>query len=138
MNPCPRMRRALSNEQGAAAVEFALVAGLLLLLVFGIIELGRVFSELGVLNSAARAGARTAAVRAEEPDVRDAIETAAGPYDVDFTNFQMSTESAGAGCDEATQGEAITVSWEQTFDISILFLPDVSKNVPIRGVFRCE
>jgi len=134
----PRLRRAGGGQSGAAAVEFALVAGLLLLLVFGIIEFGRVFSELGVFNAAARAGARAAAVRAETSDVQDAIVSAAGPYDVDFTNFQMTTESAGSQCDEATQGELITVGWDQSFEINILLLPEVTKSVNIQGVFRCE
>lgn len=138
MNLYPRVRRAVSRQEGAAAVEFALVAGVLLLLVFGIIEFGKVFSELGVLNSAARAGARTAAVRAGEPDVRNAIAAAAGPYEVDFTNFQMTTESAASLCDEATQGESITVGWDQSFEMRIFLLPDVTKIVPIQGVFRCE
>ena len=138
MNLSPRMGRPFRNQDGAAAVEFALVAGVLLLVVFGIIEFGRVFSELGVLNSAARAGARAAAVRAGEPEVRNAIEAAAGPYDVDFTNFQMTTESAASQCDEVSQGESITVGWDQSFEIRIFLLPDVTKSVPIRGVFRCE
>jgi Flp pilus assembly protein TadG len=54
--------RALRKEQGVAVVEFALVAPLLLILVFGIIDLGRAYSTLNQLAASAREGARFAAV----------------------------------------------------------------------------
>jgi Flp pilus assembly protein TadG len=44
-------------------IEFAIVVPLLLLLVFAIIDFGRFFTEYGQLVSAARDGARVAAVR---------------------------------------------------------------------------
>src|SRR5262245_28486384 len=43
---------------GAAAVEFALVAPVLLLIVFGMIDLGRSIMVLDLLNHAARIGCR--------------------------------------------------------------------------------
>lgn len=50
------------KEQGAAAVEFALVLILFLLLLFGIVEMGRWFFAWNSVVEAARAGARTAVV----------------------------------------------------------------------------
>src|SRR3712207_6930062 len=49
-------------------------------LVFGIIEFGRIFNELEVMNSAAREGARAAAVRGTATDVQNATAAAAAPY----------------------------------------------------------
>lgn len=49
-------------ERGAAAVEFALVVPLLLLLVVGIVDFGRAFSVQITLTQAARAGARSMVV----------------------------------------------------------------------------
>jgi Flp pilus assembly protein TadG len=49
-------------DDGAAAVEFALVFPLLALLVFGIIQFGISFSGLLALNNASRQGARVGAV----------------------------------------------------------------------------
>jgi Flp pilus assembly protein TadG len=51
-----------AGEAGAAAVEFALVAPLLVLLICGIIDLGRAYATLNQLAASAREGARLAAV----------------------------------------------------------------------------
>jgi Flp pilus assembly protein TadG len=57
-------RRAITRagEAGAAAVEFALVAPLLVLLICGIVDLGRAYATLNQLAASAREGARLAAV----------------------------------------------------------------------------
>lgn len=51
-------------ERGASLVEFAVLAPLLLLLVFGIIEMGWVFGQFNDLRHGVREGARFAAVDA--------------------------------------------------------------------------
>lgn len=56
----PAVRR--RDERGAAAVEFALVLPILLLLLFGIIAYGYMLSFRGSLSQAAAEGARAAAV----------------------------------------------------------------------------
>lgn len=57
------MRRIrLGSERGAAAVEFALVFPLLVLVLFGIVEFGSIFNAQLMLTSAAREGARSMAV----------------------------------------------------------------------------
>ena len=50
------------GDDGASAVEFALVVPLLLLIVFGIINFGFVFSQQSSLNNGVREGARRAVV----------------------------------------------------------------------------
>jgi Flp pilus assembly protein TadG len=52
----------ISNTRGNAVVEFALVLPILLLVLFGITELGRMIMTTNVLNTASREGARLAAV----------------------------------------------------------------------------
>ena len=53
-----------STERGANLVEFALVAPILILLLFGIIDFGWAFSQNVDLKHAAREGSRLAAVNA--------------------------------------------------------------------------
>lgn len=52
----------IGNTRGNAIVEFALVLPILLLVLFGITELGRMIMTTNVLNTASREGARLAAV----------------------------------------------------------------------------
>lgn len=57
----------VAGDSGVAAVEFAIIVPLLLLLVFGIIEFGTLFAQQLALSNGARQGARFAAV----PDSTD-------------------------------------------------------------------
>lgn len=50
------------RERGAVAVELALLAPLLILLIFSVIQIGFMFGDWMAVNNAARAGARQAAV----------------------------------------------------------------------------
>jgi Flp pilus assembly protein TadG len=54
--------RAPAPDRGAAAVEFALVAPLLLVLLLGIVEFGRAYGVEAALSQAAREGARALAL----------------------------------------------------------------------------
>jgi Flp pilus assembly protein TadG len=120
-----------NGERGAAAVEFALVVSLLLTIVFGIIAFGRVFSELEVMESAAREGARAAAVR--NPDqIVAAVNDAAAPFSVD------NTPTANLVCDDVTVGQRVTVSWNQDFEVELVLAPTLTFTRQMRGVFRCE
>jgi Flp pilus assembly protein TadG len=57
-----RRRATRSGDTGASAVEFALVVPVLLLIVFGIINFGFVFSQQMTINNGVREGARRAVV----------------------------------------------------------------------------
>ena len=67
--PRPRrsLRALLHNERGTALVEFALIAPLLFLLLFGVIEFGRVLNYYNDLTQLSGQGAR-AAVVSRNPD----------------------------------------------------------------------
>lgn len=64
-----RISRKIKDEQGASAVEFALVLPILLLLIFGIIEFGLLYHDYLAVTHAAREGARMAAVGKYDPAI---------------------------------------------------------------------
>ncbi len=65
------------HESGQAVVEFAIVLPILLLLVMGIIQFGFILNGQITVTSAAREGARLAAVSDDDGLVKDRVEAAA-------------------------------------------------------------
>jgi Flp pilus assembly protein TadG len=57
------------TERGVATVEFAVVLPLLLMIIFGILEFGRIMMVVHMLNAAAREGARVAALPGTDNDM---------------------------------------------------------------------
>ena len=132
--------RDIRDERGVAAVEFALISVVLFLIVFGIIEFGKTYSQYEVFINAAREGARKGAIRASQADIQSAVTNASTGYDLSQTPA-INVNGGPAGdppCNDQTVGQPIAVSWDQTFSISIPFLPAWHPAVHIKGVFECE
>ena len=139
-----RMRSKLRREDGAAAVEFALIVGLLAILIFGLLEYGLAFWQVQNLRSAAREGARVAAVRGDDTAVRSAmVASSAGSLSGGWTFTQNRT------CDGTTAntGQQVTIrlvngslpgSVQEAFQVSIPFLPPIQLDPVLEGSFRCE
>jgi Flp pilus assembly protein TadG len=133
----------MRNEDGTAAVEFAFIMVLLLILVFGIIEFGIAWSKVNVYTGAAREGARYAAVRCR-PDsetgctdtlIQDRVAAASAEYP------DPQGVTADITCDDSTFGDPVTVSWDQDITINIPFVPGLNPATytrHIEAVFRCE
>src|SRR3954451_19776426 len=66
------------GEEGAAAVEFALIVGVLALLIFGMLQFGLAFFQLQNLRAATREGARVGAAQGTAQDMRDRMQNASG------------------------------------------------------------
>jgi len=77
IHSAPRRRR---DQRGAALVEFAIAAVVLLVLLFGIIEYGYVLSFKQSLTQAAAEGARVGAVGSDATAILKAVNTAAGAF----------------------------------------------------------
>lgn len=67
------------SDRGAAAVEFALVLPLLLLIVLGIIDFGRAYNMQIALSQGAREGVRVLALNGSTTDATARTEQAAYP-----------------------------------------------------------
>ncbi|MGH2529325.1 MAG: TadE/TadG family type IV pilus assembly protein [Actinomycetota bacterium] len=137
------IRDRISREEGVAAVEFAIILPLLCLILFGVLEFGRVWSQYQLYQGAAREGARCAAVKATEfsdCDIEDEVHQAAAPYDVNDP-IAVNIVGVGAapnGCTDATRGEDVAVSWDQPLQVDIPFWNNLTVNSNIEAVFRCE
>jgi Flp pilus assembly protein TadG len=96
-----RTRSRGGGDRGAAAVEFALVLPVLLLVIFGIIDFGRLLYAKITLAEAAREGARAAALVSEDAGQQQVaasvtgLDTAAGPVTAEVTACPVPRE-AGA------------------------------------------
>src|SRR4051812_10806331 len=69
--------RRLSGDTGAAMVEFAIVAPILFLLIFGIYQFSLAYNAKVEITGAAREGARAAALRKSTATVVQAVKAAA-------------------------------------------------------------
>ena len=85
------MRRIKRSEEGQAMVEFALVAPLLFLILFGIIQFGIAFMNSVALTDAVRAGARKAAVSRSAADPTLATKNAVLGAATDLDTSQLSS-----------------------------------------------
>lgn len=137
-------RRRLGDDQGASAVEFAIIAPLFFLLVFGIINFGWLFAQQLQLNHAVREGARAAVVQSTGQDgsgnataipplVRGAV-TAPLVIGDDVT-----VSSGTCPGDGGKQNLTVTASYpaELLAPMPIPGFPN-SYNLQAAAVFRCE
>jgi Flp pilus assembly protein TadG len=139
------VRGKLRREDGAAAVEFALIVGLLAILVFGLLEYGLAFWQVQNLRAAAREGARVAAVRGDDTAIRNAMEAASvGSLSGGWTFQRL---PGGRVCDDDTAGEEVTIlinnstlsgSVQEAFRVNIPFIPLITIDPTLSGTFRCE
>lgn len=107
------------RRRGAAAVEFAITAPLLFLVVFGIIETGRALMVQHLLTNAARDGARTAILAgATVDDVQTQVTSYLAGSSVPGTTVTVSPNPLTS----ADIGDPVSVNVQVPFD-SINWLP---------------
>jgi Flp pilus assembly protein TadG len=90
-----------SRDRGSATVEFALVLPLVLVVVLGLVQVGLVVRDRLLVESAARAGARAAAVQ-DDPAAIEQAAMAAAPG-LDAARAQFGVVRTGS------RGDAVTV-----------------------------
>jgi Flp pilus assembly protein TadG len=125
------------------AVEFAILMVVLVTILLGVIQFGIAMSKVEVYVSAAREGARYAAVRCypDSPCTDTKIAARVVNAAVGYTIGPGSPSASGVCGDTIPTGDPITVSWTQNFTINVPFVPGLNPltiSRPIEGVFRCE
>lgn len=86
-----------SRERGAVAVEFALLAPVLIMLLLGIMEFGRAYNTQVMLSNAAREGARAMAIENNQSAAMAAATRASsslGPLTMEFTTSPITSTPA--------------------------------------------
>jgi Flp pilus assembly protein TadG len=125
------------TDRGAAAVEFALVLPLLLILVFGIIDFGRAFNAQITLTQAAREGARMTALGYSSGTVQS--KTAAAATGLGLTASAVTVTSCPAGATQSTEA-VVTVRYTLSFSnpmIGLVGLPS-TKTLTGTGHMPCQ
>jgi Flp pilus assembly protein TadG len=148
-------RGARRPEAGTSAVEFALVAPIFIMLVFGIISFGIVFAQNLALDNAARQAARSGVVenrtcgqiRTAATDAATTVAMQGADVTVSIRRGQSSATAVNAcgGADTTTPctgsaaGDSIYVRVDFTSHL-VIPLAVVKDSYPLsgNGVFRCE
>jgi len=100
--PRRRDRRRPHPERGSATVEFSLVLPLLLVLTLGMIQVGLLARDRLLVEAAARAGARAAAIQDDPAEVEAAVSAAAPSLDPATTSVSIAREG-GRGAPVSVQ-----------------------------------
>ncbi|MGE5455239.1 MAG: TadE/TadG family type IV pilus assembly protein [Methylocystaceae bacterium] len=118
------------REAGQALVEMAIVLPLLLLLLFGMVEVGRIYSTSLSMNSIARDAARNGAVGASDADIRQLIQdrgTLLVPERVTVTVIPQTSDRH--------RGQALTVKINYLLPINVPVLMSMLPNpFPLQAV----
>ncbi|MFC7849264.1 TadE/TadG family type IV pilus assembly protein [Arthrobacter sp. NPDC057388] len=104
---------ATESERGAAAVEFALLAPILVMLVLGIMEFGRAYNVQTTLTNAAREGVRSMAINNSQSTARTATKSAATQLSPALADGNIAFSAA-----DCTVGTQMTVT--VTYNLSTL------------------
>jgi Flp pilus assembly protein TadG len=118
----------LTRDSGAALVEFAIIAPLLFMLVFGIIEFGRAYNAQNTLTHAAREGAREFAITQDAAAGETAAKSAA---------TSLNSSNITATFSDCIPGDPATVTLEYPFTLQFAFFPVTSFTMQSEGVMRC-
>jgi Flp pilus assembly protein TadG len=130
------MKRRIKNEDGQALVEFALVAPLLFVLLFGIIQFGIAFKNSMTLADAVRVGARKAAVSRSLPDPPGAVKAAVikAAADIELGPGDIDVDASASW----QPGSDVTVSATYPYEINILGLVVASGDLHSETTERVE
>ena len=126
------------RERGAAAVEFALILPLLIMLVSGIIQFGVLFNRQQGLHAAAREGARIASLpNTNQTQIESRVTDALTGVSLSATPTITISPNVTQPCRDRT-GLTVVVEVEAASTIEIPMWGTKSFNLSGRGEFRCE
>lgn len=102
-----------ASERGAVAVEFALLAPVLIMILLGIMEFGRAYNVQATLTNAARDGVRVMAIDNSQASARTASKAAATALTPPLQDSNIEF-LASDGSDKCSATRQITVTVKYT------------------------
>lgn len=109
-----KSKQKLANDQGAAAVEFALLLPVLTLIIIGMMVFGLILNNYLEITHAAREAVRWAALREPLSEVENKAEAAAPG--IDWSKATITRTGVVDPVDDSDQGNPVTVTI--TYDIT--------------------
>ena len=127
----------MKSEKGQALVEMAFMLPILLMLLFGITDFGRLFHVYLTLDHAGREAARTAAVGTEDTIIIGKINDATISLNKDGGKFNYTISQAGKS--NRKSGDDVTITLTYKFDFLTPFVDLGDKfEVKNKTVMRVE
>ena len=117
------IQRFRKSEHGQALVEMALVLPLFFLLLFGVIEMGRIGYAYISVSNAAREGGRVATIGGTDLDINSSIKNAAASLDPASLTITITPTQ-----DQRQSGQAVTVSVSYPVQLIIPLISNILPN----------
>lgn len=119
----------LARDRGAVAVEFGLVAPVLFVMLFGIIQFGLIFTNQLQVQAAAREGARYAALRYPASQIQTRVRGTAPGVDLSAPSA-ITVTPVDPSATTVAQNTTVTVSVQTRVPV---FLPFISATIDSDG-----
>ncbi len=146
-----KTKMTIKNQKGAAAVEFAIVAPLLVLLVIGICEFGLLWYNSQVIINASREGARSGIVQRTDSDGNPLYNAAQIEADItsivqNYSSQRLITFGSNSPPSVSVSGEngafqqplQVDVTYNYTFLLPSLFGFSTTKTLTATTVMKME
>lgn len=105
-----RIRRRIASSRGQTLIEFALIAPIMFIFLFGIIDFGMMLNKRIVIEHAVREGARYAAVHSTCADIQDRTSERAGGSAVDSAEVGVHYYHQGSLTTSPVGGDDVKVT----------------------------
>jgi Flp pilus assembly protein TadG len=115
-----RGKPAQASERGAAAVEFALVVPILIVMIFGMVDMGMAINAQAIVGNAAREGARAASFNGADTTATTNVVTSAtksliGTAPSTTITCQAVGTATTIACSSASPGDSVVVKVAYTY-----------------------
>ncbi|MFS0689339.1 TadE family protein [Sporosarcina sp. 179-K 8C2 HS] len=126
----------MKSQRGQALVETALILPILLILLFGLTDLGRVFHAYLTLDHAGREAARVAAVGADDGKINEKIELATSSLNQDKLKKDIDPKPKA----NRTSGKDVTITLKYSIDLLTPFISYMTGPIELENktVMRVE